>query len=84
MRGSRLLREAISKKPDTVLDIASGPGNHAICFIANGSTVAGIDLTPAGIEHGRYQHIQMPTFRCRMRMLTLKIQSLIWCGVVIP
>ena len=52
MRGARLLMEAISKKPDDVLDIASGPGNHAICFIANGSTVAGVDLTPAGIEHG--------------------------------
>ena len=46
MRSVRLLRHAISKKPETVLDIAVGPGSHAKSFIANGSKVTGLDVTP--------------------------------------
>jgi SAM-dependent methyltransferase len=60
MRSVRLLEYAISKKPETVLDIAVGPGYHAMAFIANGSKVTGMDVTPAKIEHPDYTHLQSP------------------------
>ena len=60
MRATRLLEYAISKEPDSVLDIAVGPGKHAIGFLSNGSTVTGMDLTEAKITHPLYNHIQSP------------------------
>jgi len=60
MRSVRLLTHAISKQPETVLDIAVGPGSHAQCFIANGAKVTGLDVTPARFEHEDYTHIQSP------------------------
>ena len=60
MRAVRLLEYAISKKPDTVLDLAVGPGKHAVGFLSNGSSVTGMDVTPAKIIHPVYDHIQAP------------------------
>lgn len=62
MRATRLLRLAIEKKPKTVLDVGVGHGYHAICFMANGSKVTGLDVKahPTKIERDRkdYEHIQ--------------------------
>jgi SAM-dependent methyltransferase len=60
MRAVRLLEFAISLRPETVLDIAVGPGKHAVSFISNGSKVTGLDITEAKIEHSDYDHIQSP------------------------
>lgn len=60
MRAVDLLEYAITKRPETVLDVAVGPGKHAVSFIANGSKVTGMDLTPAGIRHPNYEHIASP------------------------
>lgn len=56
MRAVRLLEYAIEQKPKTVLDIATGPGKHAIPFIVNGSKVTGVDLKKAPFEHEDYTH----------------------------
>ena len=58
MRATRLLREAISKDPKTVLDIAVGTGKHAHCFLAQGTEVTGLDVTYPPLEHENYEHIQ--------------------------
>lgn len=60
MRSVRLLEYAISLNPETVLDIAVGPGKHAQSFIANGAKVTGMDVIPPKIEHENYTHIQSP------------------------
>lgn len=60
MRSVRLLEAAIAKSPETVLDIATGPGNHAVSFIANGSKVTGVDVSPPEVIHDNYTHIKLP------------------------
>jgi 2-polyprenyl-3-methyl-5-hydroxy-6-metoxy-1,4-benzoquinol methylase len=60
MRATRLLEYAISQKPETVLDIAVGPGRHAQCFIANGAKVTGVDIKNPTFEHENYEHIKAP------------------------
>jgi len=57
MRAVRLLEDAISKGPETVLDVAVGTGKHAQAFISTGSHVTGIDLTEAPCEHPNYTHL---------------------------
>lgn len=58
MRATRLLEYALTKKPETVLDLAVGPGEHAKCFIANGAKVTGVDVINPKFEHPDYTHIK--------------------------
>lgn len=60
VRSVRLLKAAISKQPETVLDIATGPGMHAVSFIATGSKVTGVDVSPPEVIHKNYEHIASP------------------------
>ena len=61
MRAVRLLEHALTKKPETVLDVGVGPGWHAMPFLAQGSSVTGIDVSlphHAVMDHENYTHIQ--------------------------
>ena len=78
MRATRLLRAAVEKRAEHVLDIATGPGFHAVSFLANDSKVMGVDFGPAKIRHQNYRH-----FKGSWRELLEKDQGaffdLIWC-----
>ena len=67
MRATRLLEYAITKKPETVLDIAAGPGAHAQCFIANGSEVVGVDVKQPYIQHDKYTHVVAPYEKLKLK-----------------
>ena len=60
VRSVRLLKAAISKQPETGLDIATGPDMHAVSFIAPGSKVKGVDVAPPEVIHKNYEHIASP------------------------
>jgi len=55
-----LLHHALTKKPQTVLDLGVGDGSHTKAFIATGSSVVGVDVKDPPHKHERYTHSQMP------------------------
>jgi SAM-dependent methyltransferase len=58
VRAVRLLEYAITKKPESVLDVGVGRGMHAFSFIANGIPVTGVDVRPSPLTHDDYNHVQ--------------------------
>lgn len=60
MRGVRLLEYALTLEPESVLDLAVGPGAHASAFLGMGVAVTGVDTTPGKIRHPQYEHYQTP------------------------
>ncbi len=60
MSKTDLLNHALTKNPETVLDLGVGRGVHAKAFIGNGATVVGVDVKDPPHEHERYIHSQTP------------------------
>lgn len=60
MRAVRLLEYALTKEPETVLDVGVRMGRHMIPFLGRGAKVVGLDVTPAPFEHPNYTHAQGP------------------------
>jgi SAM-dependent methyltransferase len=59
MRSNSLLRHALTKNPESVLDVGAGNGNHSIAFISNGcKRVVGNDLKESPLGHECYEHKQ--------------------------
>ena len=80
MRAVRLLESAIALKPETVLDVGVGLGNHSMSFLANGATVTGIDLRESNLQHTNYTHLPLA-----FEQHDFKDQKfdLIWCSHVL-
>ena len=57
MRAVRLLEHAVAQKPETVLDVGVGKGQHAFTFLAQGCRVTGLDVAPPQFEHPLYEHV---------------------------
>ena len=77
MRASRLLEHALSREPESVLDVGVGHGEHAIAFMGNGALVTGLDVKEPPLENPMYNHVREPietaTFNDRKF-------DLIWCS----
>ena len=58
MRAVRLLEHALTKEPESVLDVGVGKGKHAFSFLAQGHKVTGMDVRPPPLEHPLYDHIE--------------------------
>jgi len=76
MRAVRLLEHALSKEPETVLDIGVGKGKHSFSFLAHGCRVTGVDVQESPLEHPLYDHIVAPF---EMAEIGRKY-DLIWCS----
>jgi SAM-dependent methyltransferase len=62
MRAVRLLEYALTKEPQTVLDVGGGQGSHAISFLAHGCRVTGLDVREPKrpLQHPLYEQILSP------------------------
>jgi SAM-dependent methyltransferase len=80
VRAVRLLEHALTKKPETVLDVGTGGGKHAFTFLAHGCSVTGLDVTPPQITHKNYEHIERPY---ELSNLGDRQFDMIWCSHVL-
>lgn len=78
MRAVRLLEHALTKAPETVLDVGTGHGFHAMSFLAQGSSVTGLDVVPPQIVHKNYEHIQN-IYEESKKQLGDRQFDMIWC-----
>ena len=68
MRSVRLLEYALTKKPETVLDVGVGRGSHAISFLGQGAHVTGVDVRTPPINHTNYYHAEGPYEKANIQM----------------
>lgn len=81
MRAVRLLRDAISKQPEKVLDVGVHTGKHAMAFIAGGAEVTGIDVTLTPFEHPKYSHVSKPfEYVIQDGILEKESFDMVWCS----
>ncbi len=77
MRAVRLLEYAVSKEPETVLDVGVGKGKHAYTFLAHGARVTGVDVANPPIQHPLYDHVQSSI---EFADLNDRKYDVIWCS----
>ena len=78
MHGLELLKHALKKEPELVLDMGVGRGGHAKAFIANGAKVVGVDVKLSPHEHKDYTHIQSAIERLEPQE-DAEPFDIIWC-----
>jgi len=76
MKAVRLLEHALTKEPESVLDVGCGAGEHARVFIGHGSQVTGLDVCEAAFEHESYEHIESPYENVELD----RKFDMIWCS----
>jgi SAM-dependent methyltransferase len=77
MRAVRLLEYALTKKPETVLDVGSGNGDHALAFLGQGAKVTGIDVRDSRITNANYEYIQSPYEKINLEDRRF---DMVWCS----
>jgi len=78
MHGINLLKYALTKDPERVLDLGVGGGTHAKALIGIGASVTGVDVRDAPHEHERYTHIQSP-IETLEREDDAELFDMVWC-----